>query len=89
MSPKIYIGFVVIDPSIAAKIRARGVTEAEVREAVQWPATSRSVWEDHPKHGKRVVAFGTSSAGRRILAWLHPVDPEDGTWSLRTARAED
>lgn len=86
----IYIGLVLIDPSVEAKINEKhNVTPDEVREAIQWPARARAVWEDHPDHGLRVIAVGTTWTGRTLMAVLQPVHEADGTWRLRSARARN
>lgn len=86
--PAVYIGDVVIDPSVAAKINTKHqLTEADVREALLSPACVVPRWDDHPVHGLRLIVKATTSAGRPILAWLEPVDAADGTWALRSARA--
>jgi hypothetical protein len=86
----VYIGYVDIPSSVEMKIREKHqVTGDEVREAVQWPARAQAGWEDHPEHGLRVLALGQSYAGRVILVVLQPVDPTDGYWRLRTARARN
>lgn len=84
----IYIGYVDVPPAIEDKIRKKhNLTGDEVREAMQWPAAARAAWEEHPVHGRRVIASGHTYSGRPILAWLQPVDVSDGTWRLRSARA--
>lgn len=86
-----HIGWIYIDPSIEFKIRHKSpsLTGEEVREALLWPASARSQWEEHDVHGRRLIAMGETSTGRVILAALTPVDAQDGTWSLRTARVRN
>lgn len=82
-----YIAQVLIDPSIEAKIKTKhNVTSDDVRSALEYPARVSAAWEEHPDHGRRLVASGTTRTGRPILAWLEPVDETDGTWRLRSAR---
>ena len=86
----IYIGYVIIDGTVLAKINQKHtVTADEVRSAIQYPAKYEAAWEDHAVHGRRVIAAGTSWSNRAILAWLEPVDETDGTWALRSARCKD
>jgi hypothetical protein len=85
----VYIAQIVIDASIVAKINSKhNVTREEVVEAIQWPAATRAAWEDHPLHGRRLIASGRTASDRRILAVLQPVDAADGTWRLRSARGD-
>lgn len=87
----IYIGLVIVDPSIEDKLRHKtpSLTGAEVREALQYPSDALAAWEDDPVHGERVIAEGSTASGRVILAALHPVDVSDGTWALKTARVRN
>jgi hypothetical protein len=87
----IYVGRVVIDDSIAAKIREKhSITPEEVREALEWPAQVRAAEEWHEYHGHRWVALGRTATDREVLAVLLPTpDWEDAradTWVLKTAR---
>jgi hypothetical protein len=86
-----YLGFLIIDAAIEDKLRHKtpSLTGEEVREALQAPAAARAGWEDHPVHGRRVIAEGTTASGRVILAALHPIDETDGTWVVKTARARN
>ncbi len=88
MAQAVYIAVIRISPAIEDKIKNKHqVTAAEVREALVLRPDVVAGWEDHPKHGRRVVAFGRTHAGRPILASLFPVDPPDGVWNLMTARS--
>jgi len=87
----IHLGRIQCDAAIEAKLRSKtpSLTSDEVREAVQWPAESRSAWEDHPQHGRRVVAKGELADGTVIMAWLLALpawDQEADTWNIMTAR---
>ncbi len=88
MAQSVYIGQILIDDTVLSKIHDKhNLTFEDVTTALQYPAKARAAWEDHPTHGLRVVAYGTSWAGRAILGWLEAVDETDGTWRLRSARA--
>lgn len=91
MSVSIYLGFLIIDPTVEDKLRHKtpALTGDEVREALQAPAAAHAAWEDHPVHGLRVIANGVTASGRPILAALEPVDVNDGTWAVKTARARN
>ncbi len=87
----IYIGMLIVDPTVLDKLnRKHSVTEAEVREAFQWPASVDAVFEDHPEHGARWVGLATLASGREVFGALLPAqawagaDAED--WVLKTAR---
>ena len=85
----IYIGHVIVPPGVAEKIGSKhGLSEQDVRDAVQWPAqVVEAVWLEPPDdlRGPRVVAKGLTSTGRVIKVVLYPVDESDGTWRLGTA----
>ncbi|MBK5218037.1 MAG: hypothetical protein JJE02_10675 [Propionibacteriales bacterium] len=90
MSSSIYIGKLVAEPSIEAKINQKhNVTLDEVREAIQWPAVAEAAKEEHPVHGIRWVCVGTVADGRQLIAWIMPRPPHfeesADTWTLKTA----
>lgn len=94
VSGPIYIGLIVIDPAVEAKIREKhNVTGEEVREALQWPANAKTVEEDHDVHGRRWVALGTTAGGREVIGWMLPAPHYMGasadTWALMSARPLD
>lgn len=69
-----------------------GLTEQDVRDAVQWPARPlRAFWiglADDPR-GPRAVAVAHVPDGRKVKVVLYPVDdPEEGTWRLGTVVVE-
>jgi hypothetical protein len=87
----IYIGGVIIDPSIVAKLNTKHqVTQDELREALQWPAEVQVVREVHPEHGLRWIALATTATSREVLATLLPAPYWEGeeadTWVVKTAR---
>lgn len=43
-----------------------------------------SVWDDDPRRGLRLLAYGTAGT-RRICVVLYPVDADRGMWRLATA----
>lgn len=87
-----YLGEIHADEHIRWKITRRsggGCTLAQVREALLWPAIAETAWEDHPVHGRRLVALGTTADGRTVIAWLLPIppwDPSSGSWIVKSAR---
>jgi hypothetical protein len=82
----IWIGTVEFAPETIAKLHTKhSVAEHEVREAVCFGAHDRAVWDDDPDYGLRLVVTGRSAAGRRIIAYLRPIDPAGGDWECRTA----
>jgi hypothetical protein len=87
----IYIGQVIIDPSIVAKLNTKHqVTQDELREALQWPASVHVAREVHPEHGPRWIAVARTGASREIIATLLPAPEWEGdaadTWVVKTAR---
>lgn len=88
MPPAIYIAEIKIARNIEQKINQKhNVTLAEVREAYIMRNDTDLEWEDHPTHGRRVVGFGTTYAGRLLFAALYPIDPTGGVWALASARS--
>lgn len=84
--PRIYIGEVIVPPSIDAKIRPRGITGEQVKAACQAPAVpERAAWAFHPNHGRRLVVYARVDGNRLLKIVLQPVDVLDGTYRLRTA----
>jgi len=81
----VYIAVVEIPPAVEAKILGRGVTAAEVREAVVLTSVLRARWHRHPDRGWRLLVVGLTFAGRSIKVVLYPVDANDGIWRLGTA----
>lgn len=82
--PRVYIAEIRVADTVEYKIRHRaqgGCTSDEVREAfVLRVDADVSVRSDGC-----VAGFGTTSSGRRLFAALHPLDPDDGVWALRSA----
>lgn len=88
---RIHIGQVVASDRVVRKLREkhRGLTLEDVRDAVQWPARPQVAWENHPEHGRRLVAVGTDHTGRAIICALTPIpdwDDNADTWTICTAR---
>ncbi len=85
----IYIGQVVVPPAVAEKIGSKhGLSEQDVRDAVQWPArVLQASWLEPPDdpRGPRLVVKGLTGTGRLIKVVLYPVDQTDGIWRLGTA----
>jgi hypothetical protein len=83
----VYIAELRIDPSVESKIKEKhNVNPYEAREAFVLRGDVRAGWEDHPAHGRRLIALGTTYADRRILGVLVPLDAAEGIWKLVTAR---
>jgi hypothetical protein len=93
MPSQIYLGEILCPHAVIEKINSKhGLTEQDIRDAVQWPARpDRTYWiglADDPR-GPRAVAVGRTADGRRIKLVLYPVDgPFEGTWRLGTAVVE-
>lgn len=89
----IHLGLIEADPSIETKINTKhNCTLEEVRQALQYPAKARAGWEEDPEHGLRVVALGTTGAGRLLIGWLLPIPPWDensDTWVIKSSRWVD
>ena len=81
---------VEITPGINAKINGlHGVTADEVR-GVCYSKNHSAKWNNHPKHGRRLLVTGIIRGGKaRLQVILHPVDVDQGKWRLRTAIAEE
>lgn len=79
------IGYVEVPPAIEQKLRERRpFTGQDVKAAVEWPATPTTRWSRHPEYGRRLLAYAPSPWGT-LKVVLQPVDPDQGTWRLRTA----
>jgi hypothetical protein len=89
----LYFGQIICSGAVIEKINSKhGITEQDVRDAVQWPARPlRAYWigvPDDPR-GPRAVVIGEAPDGRWIKVVLYPVDgPFEGTWRLGTAVVE-
>lgn len=88
--PKVYVAVLVIDPPIEAKIRGKDppLTGDDLRAAILYSKDTRTAWEDHEIHGRRLVAAGRTYDGVEFIAYLLPAnegDPEEGTFVLKTA----
>jgi len=85
----VYFGLLIIDEATNAKINGKHhIRFDQVQAAIQWPARPHAKWEDHPKHGRRVVAHGQTDGGR-VVCILNPVpeyDENADTWEIRTAQ---
>jgi len=80
---RIYVGHVLIDPAVSAKIRAKhDLTDDEVRDACRSPVSA--AFDVDPDRGRRLLLVGVGY-GRRLKIVLYPVDESDGTWRLATA----
>jgi hypothetical protein len=90
---QIYLGYIICTALNMQHVTGKhGITEQDVRDAVQWPARLiRARWVDVPDDPRapRVVAWGRTSDNRVIQVVLYPVgDPAEGTWRLGTAVVE-
>lgn len=86
----IYLGLILCSPAVERKLRVKhNLSDEDVREALQHPAEIRVTWEEHIRHGRRVVAVGQVATGRSVIAWLFPAppwDPEPEVWLIKSAR---
>jgi hypothetical protein len=82
----VWIADVRFAPEIATELREKhDVTPDEVREAICFGRHERLAWHTHVTYGRRLVAAGSTSAGRRLIVYLRPLDVSDGTWECLTA----
>lgn len=63
-----------------------GLDVAEVRSALIYGRNFSAWWENKSVHGDTLVVVGNLPNGGRFIAHFHPVDIQDGIWSLKTAR---
>ena len=78
----------VID-KVASK---HGLTVAEVEQAVLEDPHRQARWtnEKQQEHGMRLKVIGQSWGSHRIIvAFLDPVDADEGVWRVRTAMEVD
>lgn len=84
MAEEPYVGFIYCPPEVEQKIKTKhNLTLVEVREAALRSPETR--WDDQEQYGLRLLVWGNTYGGRRIMAILKPLDETDGTWELRTA----
>lgn len=85
-----HLGLLLADASIVAKDNTKhNLPHHLVQEALQFPARARTGWEDHELNGRRLVAMGSTSQGRELIAWLLPLpawDEDSDTWLVKSAR---
>jgi hypothetical protein len=80
-----WIGEIRFHPVTAAKIRTKhSLTEDDVRFAIAHGAHQSSAWEEHPAYGWRLAVRGYLGTAL-VLAYLRPIDREDGLWECLTA----
>jgi len=84
---RIHISALVWDDRSISKLKSEhGLEFWEVEEAVVWNPDMEARWVQDKKHGKRLYVMGVSeSHNKRILAFLDPVNREEGIWKVRTA----
>lgn len=83
----IYIGWIVVDPSVDLKICGRaggGCTASEVCEAFQGRSDVELKWKPDTAPVE-VAGFGVTTEGKRIFAAFLAIDERDGTWALKSA----
>ena len=84
-----HLGSVVCDQAIAHKLTEKhGLTFEFVRQQLEWPARPLLTWDDHPDHGRRLVAMCRFDDDRRLAAFLLPLpewDEKSTSWVLKTA----
>ena len=79
-----------IHPNVEHKLATRAdprmrVTADEVREAVLYDSAISTRFAVHPEHGRRLLAIGTTYAGRTLKVVLQPVDEDQGWFACKTA----
>lgn len=80
-----WVGEVTFSPEVEAKLRSKhNLTPTEIRSAIAWGNHAWAVWNDHPEYGRRLVVSGRSETGS-LVAYLRPIDREDGLWECLTA----
>jgi hypothetical protein len=80
-----WVGFIFFSDEVQAKLRQRhNLTPEQVRGAVGFGAHDRADWHDDPKYGRRLVLTGSDDQGE-IVAYLRPLDRDDGRWECLTA----
>jgi hypothetical protein len=87
---RIDVAELLIDESIEAKLRRKRppLTGAEVEEVAVWSRDAITRWHTDPRHGRRLIVRGATYEGRKIIAYLIPVDEIERIFKLKTARIE-
>jgi len=80
-----WVGEIVFDPAVDRKLREKhDLTPDQVRQAVACGAHDRADWNEHPRYGPRLILTGSDGHGE-LIAYLRPLDREDGLWECLTA----
>ena len=84
---RVWIAEIVCSDRVAHKIRTKhGVDVHQVREAVQFYGYRDARWHVHPERGERLIVRGKDFTGKSLIVLLKPLDLDDGTFRLVTAR---
>jgi hypothetical protein len=86
-----YVAELIIDDSIAAKIGQddRWLTCAEVEEVVLWSRDAVTKWDHDEVHDRRLIVRGETFQGRKVIAFLMPVDEPARIFKLKSAWPDD
>jgi hypothetical protein len=80
-----WVGFIVFSDEIQAKLRQKhGITPEQVAFAIGFGRHDSAVWDDDPRYGRRLILTGSDDEGE-LVAYLRPLDREDGRWECLTA----
>jgi hypothetical protein len=84
------VAVLIIHPWVGQKIRTKHapLTAEDIRSAVIYGRDVVAGWQDHEKHGRRLVVKARTLGGIEFIAFLLPLDendPEEGTFILKTA----
>lgn len=86
----VWIAEIRFEPAVVAKIGSKhGVTTNQVREALTLGAARQVDWHFDPRRGRRLIVSGVAADGRRIIAYLRPVDPDEEIFDCLTAMMEE
>jgi hypothetical protein len=88
--PRVEVADLIIDDSIEAKLRRKRppLTGNEVREVAMWSPDAVTRWHTDQRHGRRLIVRGKTYGGRKIIAYLLPLDEAERIFKLKTARVE-
>ncbi len=81
-----WVGDLLFSPEVIAKLATKhNLSPEQVKQAITCDAQDRDYWEDHPVYGRRLIVLGTDADGTQIIAYLRPIDANDGLWRCLTA----
>jgi hypothetical protein len=81
-----WIGLILFPPDVLEHIQTKhNLTREDVNDAATLGHHESAVFKEHTPYGPRLMVIGTATNGARLVAWLRPIDRNDGFWECKTA----